>query len=389
MSFAERMGLLGTESAFEVLARAKALEAQGRSIIHLEIGEPDFDTPPHVAEAGIKAIRDGKTHYGPAAGLPEFREAIAAYINRTRGVEYTADQVVVTPGAKPVIFYTIMALIGQDDEAIFPDPGFPIYESIIKFAGGRAISLPLREDHNFRFSLADLEARISPRTRLLIINSPHNPCGSMLTSDDMKGIAELANRHNFWVLSDEIYSRIVYDGEFCSPTQYPGMTARTVLLDGFSKTYAMTGWRLGYGLMPKEMAQKMAQLMVNTNSCTATFTQYAGIAALNGSQANSEAMISEFWARRDLVLDWLNTIPGVTCQIPAGAFYAYPNIKSFGQSAKAIADYLLHEAGVATLSGTAFGAEGEGYLRLSYANSRENLKEALSRMQKAFEGLKK
>lgn len=384
MEFATRLSQLNTEGAFEVLTRARALEAQGRQIIHLEIGEPDFETPPHVAEAGIAAIRAGKTHYGPTPGLPELREAIAAYIGRTRGVAYSPAEVIVTPGAKPIIFYVIMALIGPGDEAIYPDPGFPIYDSVVKFAGGVPIALPLTEEQDFRFSLDDLKARITPRTKLLILNSPHNPCGSMLTPADLMGIAELAQKHNFWVLSDEIYSRIVYEGEFHSPAALVGMKERTIILDGFSKTYAMTGWRLGYGLMPEALAEQITLLMVNTTSCTATFTQYAGVAALNGPQTEAEAMIEEFRARRKLVVDGLNSIPGVTCRNPAGAFYAFPNVKSFGRTAKTVADYLLNEAGVACLGGASFGQYGEGYLRLSYANSRENIEKAIEQMKVAL-----
>ncbi len=384
MDFAARLSQLNTEGAFEVLMRARALEAQGRQIIHLEIGEPDFETPSHVAEAGIAAIRAGKTHYGPTPGLPELREAIASYIGRTRGVNYLPAEVIVTPGAKPIIFYTIMALIGPGDEAIYPDPGFPIYDSVVKFAGGVPVALPMTEEQDFRFSLDDLKARITPRTRLLILNSPHNPCGSMLTPADLMGIAELAQKHNFWVLSDEIYSRIVYEGEFHSPAALVGMKERTIILDGFSKTYAMTGWRLGYGLMPEALAEQITLLMVNTTSCTATFTQYAGVAALNGPQTDADTMIEEFRARRKLVVDGLNSIPGVSCRNPAGAFYAFPNVKSFGRASKEVADYLLHEAGVACLGGVSFGPHGEGYLRLSYANSRENIEKAIDQMKMAL-----
>jgi aspartate/methionine/tyrosine aminotransferase len=389
MQFAERVGLLKGEGAFEVLAKARALEAQGRHIIHLEIGEPDFNTPRHVAEAGIAAISAGKTHYSPTPGIPELRKAIAEYVGRTRGVEYAPEEVMVTPGAKPIIFFAIMAAVGPGDEAIYPDPGFPAYESVIRFAGATPVPLPLVEEHNFRFDPEELRRRVTTRTRLMVINSPHNPCGSMLTLNDLKVIAELAQEYNFWVLSDEIYSRILYEGEFHSPTELPGMKERTILLDGFSKTYAMTGWRLGYGCCPKEMVEKMTMLMVNSNSCTATFTQHAGVAALTGPQDESEAMVEEFRARRRLIVDGLNAIPGVTCLPPAGAFYAFPNIKSFGLPSKQVADYLLNEGGVALLSGSAFGPEGEGYLRLSYANSRENITEALERMRVAFERLRK
>ena len=384
---AERMALLSSESAFEMGARARQLAAQGRDMIYLQIGEPDFDTPAHVIEAGVAAMRGGATHYAPPAGVPEFRQSIASYVGRTRGVEVTPAEVVVVPGAKPVIFYTIMMLVGPGDEVVVPDPGFPAYASVTRFAGATPVPLTLTEKTGFRFSLDELRAKITPRTRLLIINSPHNPTGAVLTADDMAAIAELAVRHNFWVLSDEIYARIVYDAPHVSLMSFPAVRERLVLLDGFSKSYAMTGWRLGYGVMPPALASQMELLLINSNSCTATFTQLAGLAALDGPQDAVEAMVVEFKARRDLMIAGLNSIKGVSCMVPPGAFYVFPNISSFGRSSKEIADYLLQEAGVALLSGAGFGTAGEGYLRISYANSQLNLERALERMERAFNRL--
>ncbi len=392
MKLADRMHRLGTETAFEVLVRARALEAQGREVVHLEIGEPDFDTPSNIIEAACSALHNGFTHYGPAAGLPQLREAIAEDISRSRGVSVNANQVVVTPGGKPIMFFVIMALAGPGDEVIYPNPGFPIYESVINFAGATAVPVPLREERDFRIDVAELERLVSPRTRLIIINSPHNPCGSTLSVEDLKAIADIAKKHDIMVMSDEIYCRIVYEEPFESITQFPGMLDRTIILDGFSKTYAMTGWRLGYGVMPEELAGHVAKLMTNTNSCTAAFTQMAGVEALRGPQQASEAMVKAFRERRDAIVSGLNEIPGIRCQVPKGAFYVFPNVADIVKegkfaNTKAVADWLLKDAGVATLSGTAFGEYGEGYLRLSYANSLENIEKAVNWIGKAVRGL--
>jgi aspartate aminotransferase len=383
MKLATRMGRLGTETAFEVLVRARALEAQGRDIVHLEIGEPDFDTPANVVEAGCTALRDGWTHYGPSNGQPELREAIADYINRSRGTSYSPGQVVVTPGGKPIMFFLILALLEAGDEAIYPDPGFPIYRSMIDFVGAKAVPIPLREAQEFRLDVDELRGLITPRTRLLIINSPANPTGGVLERSDLEAIARLAVEHDLIVLADEIYSEILYEGEHVSIATMPGMPERTVLLDGFSKTYAMTGWRLGYGLMPEALAGQISKLMVNSVSCTAVAVQRAGIEALTGPQDDVKAMIEAFRRRRDLVVAGLNTIPGISCVTPKGAFYVFPNITGTGEGSKPFADRLLEEHGVAALSGTAFGDHGEGYLRLSYANSEENLGKALERIEAA------
>jgi aspartate/methionine/tyrosine aminotransferase len=377
---AERMGRLGTETAFEVLARARALERQGRSIVHLEIGEPDFDTPAHIREAAKRALDAGATHYGPSAGLPELREAIAQHIEKTRGIPVSADEVVVTPGAKPIMFFVIMALVNRGDEVVYPNPGFPIYESVINFVGGVPVPIPLLEDTGFGFDLQALERRVSRKTKLIIINSPENPTGGVLAPGEVERVAEIARHLRVPVLSDEIYRRFLYEGEFASIVSLPGMKRQTIILDGFSKSYAMTGWRLGYGVMPKALAEHLTRLMTNSASCTATFIQHAGLAALHGDDAPVQAMVEEFRRRRDLIVDGLNRIPGVTCARPRGAFYVFPNVKRFGRPAKEIATYLLDEAGVAVLGGTAFGEYGEGYLRLSYAASRETIEEALRRI---------
>ncbi len=387
LKLASAMGRLGTETAFEVLAKAKALEAQGRSVIHLEIGEPDFDTPAHIVEAAKRALDEGYTHYGPAAGLPELREAIAEEISTSRGVSVQPDQVVVTPGGKPVMFYAILALCEAGDEVIYQNPGFPIYESMINFVGAKAVPLPLLEEKGFAFSIDDLKARITPRTKMLVINSPANPTGGIIPREDLKAIAALALAHNFWVLSDEIYCRLQYEGTPASIIAEPGMADRTIILDGFSKTYAMTGWRMGYGVVPPNLAPSIVKLMVNSNSCTAAFTQRAGVAAITGPQDAVDAMRAEFRRRRDAIVAALNAIPGVRCELPKGAFYAFPNVSGTGLSEREIADRLLQEAGVATLAGTAFGEYGAGYLRLSYANSMENLMEATRRIGQFVETL--
>lgn len=385
MKFADRMSLLGTESAFDVLVKARALEAAGHNVVHLEIGEPDFDSPSHVIEAGQKALAEGFTHYGPSAGLPDLREAIAEYIASTRDIDVHPDQVVVTPGAKPIMFYTLLALAQPGDEVIYPNPGFPIYESVIRFVGAKPVPVPLIEDRGFSLDVDQLRSLVTDKTKLIILNSPQNPTGGIIPAEDLKGIAEIAVEHQIPVLADEIYSRMIYDGEFHSISVYDGMEDLTIILDGFSKTYAMTGWRLGYGVMPQEMAKHVARLMVNSNSCTAAFTQMAGIAALNGPQNESEAMMAKFKERRDAFIAGLNDIPGLSCRMPAGAFYAFPNITALNKPAKEVADVLLYEGHVAALAGSDFGQYGEGYLRFSYANSLENLNEALVRIRACLE----
>ena len=381
MQLAQRMSRLGTETAFEVLSRARALEAQGRHVIHLEIGEPDFETPAHIVEAAVGALRSGDTHYTPSAGVPALRQAIARHVSRSRRVEVRPEQVVVTPGAKPIMFFTILGLLQEGDEAIYPNPGFPIYESMINFVGATPIALPLREEKAFRFDASEFRSLVTDRTRVIILNSPHNPTGGILTRDDLQVIAEAARERDIVVLSDEVYERIVYDGEHVSIATLPDMQSRTVLLDGFSKTYAMTGWRLGYGIMPEELAERVNTLMVNSNSCTAAFSQQAGIAALEGPQCDVEQMVSAFRKRRDLIVDGLNRIPGFRCALPAGAFYVFPNVQATGLPSMKLADHLLQDAGVAVLDGGCFGSYGSGYLRISYANSIENLQEALHRME--------
>ncbi len=385
MEFATRMGRLGTETAFEVLARAKALEAQGRSIVHLEIGEPDFATPAHIVEAGCQALRDGYTHYTPAPGIPELREAIAADATKRRGVPFAPDEVVVTPGGKPIMFFSILALVEDSDEVIYPNPGFPIYESMIDFAGGAPVPIQIEEQRGFSLDVERLCAAIGPRTRMVILNSPHNPTGGVLPRADLERVAQTVLQYpNLIVLSDEIYSRMLYEGEHTSIASLPGMRERTIVLDGFSKIYAMTGWRLGYGLFPRAMVPAITRLMTNSNSCTAAFTQVAGVAALTGPQEPCERMVREFKQRRDLIVPGLNQIPGVTCRMPQGAFYAFPNISGAGLSSRDVADILLNDAGVAALAGTAFGSFGEGYIRLSYANSIAQIEEALRRMNVAL-----
>lgn len=385
---AERTKRLGTETAFEVLAKARALEAQGKHVIHLEIGEPDFDTPANIKQAAVKALNDGYTHYGPAAGLPQLRKAIADDVSKSRGIPVSPDQVVVTPGAKPIMFFVILACVNEGEEVIYPNPGFPIYESVIGFINAKAVPLVLREEKGFRFDIGDLEKSITARTRMLILNTPHNPTGGILTEDDLRQIAELAMKYDLTVLSDEIYGRTVYDGfRHVSIAKFPGMQERTIILDGFSKTYAMTGWRLGYGVMPKHLAEMVAKLQINSTSCTASFSQIAGIEALTGPQTEAEKMVEEFRRRRDVIVDGLNRINGFRCHKPLGAFYVFPNITGTGKNSRTLADYLLNEAGVACLAGTAFGRFGEGYLRFSYANSLENINEALRRIERAISKL--
>jgi len=377
MTFAKRMSRLGTETAFEVLARARALEAQGRKVVHLEIGEPDFDTPRFIRAAAAKALEEGFTHYGPSAGLPEFRKVIAERWKAERGIPCDADNVVVTPGAKPIMFFAMLALLEEGDEVLYPNPGFPIYESVANFLNARAVPLHLREENEFDLDLHELETKITGRTKLLVLNSPHNPTGAVLKPETVEGIAALARKHRFYILADEIYAYMQYEGRHLSIASLPGMAERTIVLDGFSKTYAMTGWRLGFGIMQKELAVHVARLMTNSNSCTATFVQKAGQAALQGPQDEVKAMVEEFRKRRDTIVKGLNTLPGVHCFKPRGAFYVFPNITGTGFESAELANLLLNEAGVACLSGTAFGAHGEGFLRLSYANSLENINTAL------------
>ena len=382
MKLAARMSRLGTESAFEVLAKARALERQGKSIIHLEIGEPDFPTPPHVIEAGKRALDEGWTKYGPTQGLPELRQSIASYVSRTRGIKVGPQNVCVVPGGKPIMYFVIIALLEEGDEAIYPDPGFPIYESMIRFQGAKPVPIPLRESRGFSLDINELKDRLTDRTKLVILNSPHNPTGGIIPAGDIQQIAAMLRERDIMVLSDEIYSRIIYDGEPSSIASADGMLDKTVILDGFSKTYSMTGWRLGYGVMPEWLADAVVKLMVNSNSCTASFTQRAGIEALEGPQDAVDAMVAEFKRRRDAVVKGLNTIPGFRCPVPAGAFYVFPNVEGTGMGSKELADHLLYEGGVACLDGQCFGAEGRGYLRFSYANSLENITEAVERIRK-------
>lgn len=379
LALAARMERLGTESAFDVLLRARELEKQGRSIVHLEIGEPDFDTPRHIVEAACDALRRGMTHYGPSTGIPELREAIAEDYTRRRGSPIGPEHVTVLAGGKPAIFFPFLALLDTGDEAIYPEPGFPIYRSMIEFAGATAVPLVLREEDGFRVDVDELERRVTPRTKLVVINSPHNPCGSVLTPTDVRRIAELCAQRGIWLFSDEIYSRILYEGEHASPRRF-GDPDRILVLDGFSKTYAMTGWRLGYAITPPDLAPRIARLQTNCNSCPATFSQVAAVAALRGPQDDVDRMVAEFRRRRDLVVAGLNGIPGFKCLEPRGAFYALANVTGTGVGARELQRGLLDEAGVATLPGTAFGDGGRGYIRLSYANSIANLEEALSRM---------
>jgi aspartate aminotransferase len=380
LRLATRMARLGTETAFEVLVKAKALEAQGRDIIHLEIGEPDFDTPSNIVEAGCDALRKGFTHYGPSAGMMELREVIAQHVSETRRVNVTPDEVVVVPGGKPIIFFSILALAEDGDEIIYPNPGFPIYESMINYVGAKAVPIRLREDLEFRLDVDELASMINERTKLLILNSPQNPTGGVLTKEDIASIARAIGDRNIMVLSDEIYSQLIFEGEHHSIMSIDGMNQRTILLDGFSKTYAMTGWRMGYGVMRADLATHISRLMTNSNSCTASFTQIAGIEALCGSQDVVDAMRAKFQKRRDVMVAGLNKIKGFSCRVPHGAFYVFPNITKTGWPSKKLADALLEDARVAALSGTAFGDFGEGYLRFSVANSIENIEKALDRI---------
>jgi len=382
--YAERMKSLGTETAFEVLAKARALEKQGKDIVHLEIGEPDFDTPRNIKDAAIKALNEGYTHYVPSAGIPELRQAIADYISKTRNLKVTPEEVVVTPGGKPIMFYTILALVNPGDEVLYPNPGFPIYESLINFVGAKPVPIPLEEKNDFSIDREYVKKMITKKTKLIILNSPENPTGGVLSREDLKVVADsISGRNDAFVLSDELYSRIIYEGKHESITAFPGMKDKTILLDGFSKTYAMTGWRLGYGVMHKDLALKVAQLMTNSNSCTSAFTQMAGVEALTGPQSEAERMVSEFKKRREVIVDGLNKVKGITCKKPRGAFYVFPNIEGTGMDCRKLGEHLLNNAGVAVLPGTSFGKYGEGHLRLSFANSVENIKKALERIARA------
>ena len=374
------MARLGTETAFEVLVKAKALEAQGRDIVHLEIGEPDFDTPRNIIDAAVDALHNGFTHYGPSAGLMELREVIAQYVSDTRNVDVTPEEVVVVPGGKPIIFFSILALAEDGDEVIYPNPGFPIYESMIKYVGAKAVPIRLREELDFRLDVDELASLINDRTKLIILNSPQNPTGGMLEKNDVDRVASTIGDRNIMILSDEIYSRLIFEGEHHSIMSINGMKERTILLDGFSKTYAMTGWRMGYGVMRPDLAAHISRLMTNSSSCTASFTQIAGIEALRGPQESVDQMRDQFKKRRDIMVAGLNNIKGFSCRLPHGAFYVFPNITETGWPSKKLADALLDDAGVAALSGTAFGAFGEGYLRFSVANSIENIEKALERV---------
>jgi len=380
---AERMSRLGTESAFEVLVRARDLEARGHEIIHLEIGEPDFPTAKNIVDAGANALQKGWTHYGPPAGLPQLCEAVAEDVGRRRGITVDPAEVVITPGAKPILFFLILALIEKDDEVLFPNPGFPIYESMIHFVGAHAVPYALPEKNDFDVDVSEIVSKITARTRLIILNSPHNPTGGVMSREQIANLADalsVSRANEIFVLSDEIYSRLIFEGAHSSLAQFPRMKERTIILDGFSKTYAMTGWRLGYGVMRPDLAQQIALLVTNSNSCTSSFTQLAGVEALRGSQECVDEMLAEFRRRRSLMVDGLNAIPGFRCRLPHGAFYVYPNITGTGRSSREVAEALLTQAGVACLSGTAFGEWGDGYLRFSYANSMENIQKALDRI---------
>jgi len=374
----------GTETAFEVLAKAKELERQGKKIIHFEIGEPDFNTPENVKKAGVNAINENYTHYSPTQGIPGLRETVANYISKTREIKVSPDEVMITPGGKDVIFSTALAILNEGDEAIYPNPGYPIYESAIRLAGAKPVPMPLLEENDFAFDREQFKKLVTPKTKLIIINSPGNPTGGILSLQDLEIIAEVAIKNDIVVLSDEIYSRILYDGEFHSLVSLPGMKERTVILDGFSKTYAMTGWRLGYAVANNEIIDGLKKIAVNSFSCVAAFVQLAGIEALNGPQDEPERMRKEYEARRNLIVSGLNEIPGISVKVPKGAFYVFPNIKKTGNKSKEVAEYLLNEAGVATLSGTSFGEYGEGYIRFSYATSQENIKLGLEKVKEAF-----
>ena len=384
ITLAARMSRLGTETAFEALARARALEAQGRSIIHLGIGEPDFDTPEHIRGAAKDALDAGHTHYTPSPGIMEVREAIARHQTERQGYDVGADSIIVTPGGKPIMFFTILALADEGDEVVYPNPGFPIYESMIRFVGATPVPWPLREENDFAADVDELRTLVTPRTKLIIVNSPNNPCGSVIPEENLRRIAEIACEADAVVLSDEIYKDFYFEGSHASITRFPGMRERTVILDGLSKSYAMTGWRIGYGVMPEPLVEPVSRLMTNSVSCTAAFVQQAAVAALHSSQAPTEAMVAEFRERRSVIVDGLRALPGIRVREPKGAFYVFPNIEGTELSSREFEHKMLYEAGVSLLSGTAFGHLGDGYIRISFANSQANLSEALRRMEQAL-----
>ena len=380
MKLSSRQSRLGTETAFETLAKAKKLEAQGKNIVHLEIGEPDFDSPSYVIDAAKDALDQGFTHYGPSAGQPELRNAIAIHQGEFNGYSISPENVIVTPGGKPVMFFSLLALIEEGDEVIYPNPGFPIYESMINYSGGKPIPMKLEESKDFNANIDDLRKLVTDKTKMMIINSPNNPCGSVTTKHDLEQIAEIAIENNLIVLSDEIYKDMYYEGEHYSITKFDGMKERTIILDGFSKSYAMTGWRLGYGIFPDFLVEDITKLMTNSVSCTSVFSQMAAIAALEGSREFTINMMEKFKIRRDIIVNGLNSIEGISCRTPLGAFYAFPNISGTGMSSSNFADIALNEYGVALLSGTAFGEYGDNYIRISFANSEENLVKAIDRL---------
>ena len=380
MKLAERMGRLGTETAFEVLAKAKRLEAEGMDVIHLQIGEPDFDTPENIVAAGRSALSDGYTHYGPSPGLNELRERIAQEVSETRGISVSGDNVVVTPGAKPIMFFSMLALVDSGDEVLVPNPGFPIYESMVNFVGGVPVPIKLLSSRDFKVDVEEVAGQITSRTKLMVLNSPNNPCGSIIEREDIEALADLAKEHDLMVLTDDIYRRFLYEGEFHSVTSLPGMKERTIVLDGFSKTYAMTGWRIGYGVMPLELVEPVSRLATNSVSCTAAFTQIAAIEALDGPQDRAHEIVAEFKQRRDVFVKGLNEVPGIRCPMPKGAFYAFPNVEGTGMASREFADRLLDEHGVACLAGESFGEYGTGCVRFSFTNSTENLERALGRI---------
>jgi len=382
MKLAKRMSRLGTETAFEVLAKAQKLEAQGKNVIHLEIGEPDFDTPENIVSAGQNALSNGFTSYNPSPGYGDLRDVIAKDISTSRGIKVSGENVIVTPGGKPIMFFVMLALIENGDEVLYPNPGFPIYESMIEFCGGTAVPMQLHGDRDFNIDISEVRNQITPKTKLMIINSPNNPCGSILGDSELEELANIAKENNILVLSDEIYSRFLFEGDHNSITTFPDMLSRTIVLDGLSKTYAMTGWRIGYGVFPDNLIEPISRLVTNSVSCTASFTQQAAIEAISGSQKQPNLMVDEFKRRRNIIVDGLNSIPGFNCAMPKGAFYAFPDISGTGFSSEVLANRLLEDAGVALLAGECFGKYGEGFLRISFANSEKNLNEALSRIEK-------
>jgi len=382
MKLAARMGRLGTETAFELLAKAKRLEAEGMDVIHLEIGEPDFDTPANIIRAASEALNQGYTHYGPSPGLTEVRERIAREASEIRGISVTGDNVIITPGAKPIMFFTMLTLVDEGDEVLYPNPGFPIYESMIKFVGGVPVPMKLLASRDFDVDLNEVASQITPKTKLMIINSPNNPCGSIIDKEGLKALADLAMEHDITVLSDEVYRRFLYEGEHYSIASFPGMKERTIILDGFSKTYAMTGWRIGYGVMPLELVEPISRLSTNSVSCTASFTQRAVLEAIDGPQDDAYAIVAEFRKRREIIVNGLNRIPGIHCPMPKGAFYIFPSIEGTGMTSREFADDLLNDEGVASLAGEAFGEYGKGCIRFSFANSAENLQRALERIER-------